>query len=327
MEVTSSGALTKSSTKFRINAKNYFLTYPKCPLAREEVLDELVERFLPRSLAWAVVAHELHKDEGDHLHCQLEFKERYNCINELAFDIKGYHPNVQASRSTSKVAKYCAKEDCYSLYGITPEDFRKKIGYTNPWNEALQAKTAADAIEIIRNGAARDYIINSERIEATMKRLKTGATTYVPIFDQDQPFVVPVEVQSWLDTEFIKKTRARCLCLIGPTKLGKTAWARSIVQPHTYWKSLINIEKWNPASKLLIFDNFDWKYMPAPKVYLTQAGQATVTDKYHKKTNVIVNMPAIFICNEMPLENGVPLDCMKYWQENMVFITVQNKFY
>lgn len=151
---------------------------------------------------------------------------------------------------------------------------------------------------------------------------------YKPIFDDVQECVVPTGVQDWLDTEFVKKSRAKCLFLIGESQLGKTHWARSIAQPHTYWKSMCNLDEWNPDGKVVIFDDFDWKYLPNPKGYLTQAGQCTVTDKYRKKRTIVVNMPAIFLCNEMPkTEGGVALCQDTYWSKNGSFVYVYDKMY
>lgn len=151
---------------------------------------------------------------------------------------------------------------------------------------------------------------------------------YEPIFDEVQDVNTPEELKSWLELEFVKKSRAKCLFLIGPSKLGKTHWARSIAQPHTYWKTMVNLDEWNPEGKLVIFDDFEkWEFMPNPKGYLTQAGQCTVTDKYRKKRTINVNMPAIFICNNMPMIGGTPLDMDDYWKENGCFVRVLDKLY
>lgn len=151
---------------------------------------------------------------------------------------------------------------------------------------------------------------------------------YVPIFEDPTPCRWPKSVQDWLDEEFVKKSRAKCLFLIGPSQLGKTHWARSVVQPHIYWKSLVNLDEWNPEGKLLIFDDFEWEWLPNPKGYLTQAGQCTVTDKYRKKRTIVVNMPAIFLCNEMPkTKGGVALCQDTYWEANGLFVYINEKMY
>lgn len=150
----------------------------------------------------------------------------------------------------------------------------------------------------------------------------------MPIFENPEGAKIPLEVSDWVETEFVKKSRAKCLFLIGPSKLGKTHWARSLVQPHTYWKSMVNLDEWNPDGKVVIFDDFDkWEFMPNPKGYLTQAGQCTVTDKYRKKRTICVNMPAIFLCNDMPMIGGMPLDMDNYWKDNGCFVRIYDKLY
>lgn len=151
---------------------------------------------------------------------------------------------------------------------------------------------------------------------------------YVPIFEDVQDPDTPDDVRDWLDIEFVKKSRAKCLFLIGPSKLGKTHWARSIVQPHVYWKNMVNLDEWNPDAKLIIFDDFEkWEFMPNPKGYLTQAGQCTVTDKYRKKRTINVNMPAIFLSNNMPMIGTMPLCDDDYWKDNGFFCRVYDKMY
>lgn len=152
---------------------------------------------------------------------------------------------------------------------------------------------------------------------------------YNPIFDNPEPVITPPACQKWLDEEFTKQSRAKCLFLIGASKLGKTHWARSIVQPHIYWKNMVNLDEWNPDAKLLIMDDFDeWKWVPNPKGYLTQAGECTVTDKYKKKRKVIVNMPAIYLTNDAPIHaSGMLLSEDPYWKENGTFVRVYDKMY
>lgn len=92
---------------------------------------------------------------------------------------------------------------------------------------------------------------------------------------------------------------------------------------------MINLDEWNPDAKLLIFDDFEnWMYTPSPKVYLTHSGEATVTDKYHKKKNINVSMPAIFLTNNMPKDMmGRPICQDPYWITNGSFVYVYEKMY
>lgn len=62
--------------KFRINAINIFLTYPRCSLAKELALERLIAVNLPSNKKFIRVARELHEDGIPYLHALIELEER-----------------------------------------------------------------------------------------------------------------------------------------------------------------------------------------------------------------------------------------------------------
>jgi len=52
------------------------LTYPRCDIPKELVLDYFLEIFKVYNVIEYVVAHELHKDGTDHLHIYLKVEEK-----------------------------------------------------------------------------------------------------------------------------------------------------------------------------------------------------------------------------------------------------------
>lgn len=323
----------KPAKRFRINAQNVFLTYPKCWLSKEEALELLLDSL--NGVDYVVVAFERHSNGDPHLHVQIHFIKKMDFRKENAFDLWGFddqnnltnfHGNYQATRSLKHVAQYCTKEQDYILWGITPEDFNKLAGRKNYYAEALHSESYTKACDIIQGGHPRDWVLSGDRIRSNLKNhFNTMIKEYAPLFEVT-PFIVPQELTDW--TTSWQTTRTKCLCLIGASKLGKTAWARSLQQPHMYWKGMINIDDWNPKAKVIIFDDFDWQFLPQPKILLTQAGDGTITDRYRHKTNICVSMPAILLCNDMPTDkNGFGLSVDPYWSENMLFVTIYNKLF
>lgn len=229
--------------------------------------------------------------------------------------------HLEPRKGTHKQASdYCKKSDDFVEYGDDPATSHPKK--YNPYSEAMQAGSYEAASLIIQSGAPRDWLMNGDRIRENLKRqFIPEFSPYVPIHEVTD-FVVPQELTFWEGTW--QQSRTRVLILVGASCLGKTAWARSLRQPHTYWKGMTNLDDWNPESKLLIFDDFDWKYMPQPKSFLTQAGECTVTDKYRHKKNIIVNMPAIYICNNVPA--WTPEEST-YWGTNSYIVHISNKLY
>lgn len=218
----------------------------------------------------------------------------------------------------AQASDYCKKQDPEFIEWGEEKSTEKRV---NPHALALEADNYESACEILRTQAPRDWLINGERMMGMLKRkFVPDFPEYVPIHSIREFRVFP-QLNQWLGLWDVSRTP--CLLLHGETKLGKTAWARSLVQPHIYWKGYTNLDDWNPNAKLLICDDIDWKYMPAPKNYLTQSGHCTVTDKYRRKININVNMPAIFICNNPP-------DCspeQDYWNKNFHKVEIQDVMY
>ncbi|QDJ95259.1 replication-associated protein [Capybara virus 26_cap1_2125] len=328
---------------FRMNAKNYFLTYPQCEVAKEDMLAAFLEKEGDR-IKWMVVAHELHKDGGDHLHVQVEYERPRNVRKEDYFDFHGCHPNIQATRRikvfvdfyyviysnilTYDVAEYVRKDGDYVLHGVTEEEFKELLARggakISAYAEVVSSTSYEEALAAVKRVDPRSWVNNGDRIRDNLKFDYTERFPEYLLFE----CTPPEECLLWLANEFPKKSRAKCLFLIGDSKLGKTHWARSVAHPHVYWKNMVNLDNWNPEAKLLIFDDFDkWEFVPNPKGYLTQAGECVVTDKYKKKRTIVVNMPAMFLANEMPFIGGVPLCDVKYWKDNGEFVRVYDKFY
>lgn len=111
----------------RVDAKNFFLTYPRCPVPKEKLFSYFLDgdfqtKFkLAGKIEKLVVAQEEHKEEGEtplHLHCFLGFDRRVVVRNERLFDFETYHPNIQSVRSSKAVVAYCQKQDNYIEHGI-----------------------------------------------------------------------------------------------------------------------------------------------------------------------------------------------------------------
>lgn len=97
-------------SRFRIRGQKLFLTYPQCNVSKEEAYAYLTERFNAKEL---LVAHELHANGDDHLHCYIELLEP-GTFNDPSFaDMLGFHGNYQSCRSAKNVLKYCTKKDDY----------------------------------------------------------------------------------------------------------------------------------------------------------------------------------------------------------------------
>lgn len=112
---------------FRLSAKKVFLTYPKCKLSKEELLEKLPGK---ESLQQYVISTELHEDGEPHLHAILVYNYKLNIKDQKHFDIEGYHPNIQPVKNLNNAINYVCKDGdfirTYKLDMSTPEGYLKR---------------------------------------------------------------------------------------------------------------------------------------------------------------------------------------------------------
>lgn len=111
------------------------------------------------------------------------------------------------------------------------------------------------------------------------------------------------------------------LILWGPTKLGKTLWARSLSK-HAYFGGLFSLDEPLDGVEHAIFDDINGglEFFHNYKSWLGGQKEFYATDKYRHKKLITWGKPCIWIANENPRYNkGVDVE----WLEgNCVFIEV-----
>ena len=104
-----------NSVGFRIESKSWFLTYPKCPMTKEEVHALLLGK--GRAIRGGVIARELHEDGTPHIHVYLLLAKAFSTRNSKCWDLAGYHGNYQKARSLDAVIKYISKDGDILQFG------------------------------------------------------------------------------------------------------------------------------------------------------------------------------------------------------------------
>lgn len=116
--------------KFNFHAKKVYLTYPRCSLSKEVLIEELGKISEIKNYA---VSIERHADGTPHLHALIEFYEKIHRTTERAFDIQGHHPNIKGVKTNSdqsRILDYVAKDGDYlSTFPrkLSRRDVAKKI--------------------------------------------------------------------------------------------------------------------------------------------------------------------------------------------------------
>lgn len=213
-------------------------------------------------------------------------------------------------------------------------------------NHAVQAKSTEEFKELCFKLSPKTYFLEQEK---WMK----GATTH---FEVKRPKWcskrsreafphVSREMLEWVEVNLDVDEcpeRPLSLCVVGPSRIGKTEWARCLgasvhprslfilsdvmLGPHMYFHGLMNLADWDDAAEYIIFDDFDAKsFSSSYKAWFGAQKQFTVTDKYMKKQTVTWGKPMIWLSNDNPLDSGF-FD--RTWMEsNTVVVNVRDKLF
>lgn len=90
--------------------KGWFLTYPQCPLTKEEALTILQTNFSQKIVEY-VICQEKHDDGSPHLHAFIKFDRKVKFSKK--FDLLTYHGHYERAKSWRAVIKYVQKDGNY----------------------------------------------------------------------------------------------------------------------------------------------------------------------------------------------------------------------
>lgn len=180
-------------SRFRINAKNFFLTYPQSnELSNEKIRDF----FTTKGAISYTISREQHRDGNYHHHALIEFGQPFSSRDERIFDIEGFHPNIQTARNMRNVRDYVKKAGNY--ISSQQDDTR-----TGKYEKLLGSTSREEFWGLAKREFARDVVLNYERLEYTAEKL-FGETRnpYVSPFQGDP--VLTSELEQWINEEFRK---------------------------------------------------------------------------------------------------------------------------
>lgn len=116
------------------------------------------------------------------------------------------------------------------------------------------------------------------------------------------------------------------ICIISPSKYGKTQWARSL-GPHIYFNGccIFATADW-VSSTYLVVDDVEWEFFKCKKQLL--GGQLTfnTSEKYKPLFNVTFGKPVIYLVNTDPRQSMTQEE-EDYYKDNVVYITLHNKLF
>lgn len=191
---------------FKINAKYFLITYPRCTLSPEEVLQALQDVAPLRNYT---ICKELHEDGTPHIHACVIFDKRVHRTNPRCFDVAAHHPNIKPLPNKTSY-------DQARCYVTKDGEFITNV------QETL-GKRAQLAKELLEEGKiTKKFILEHPEVIYLNHSSVTCWLNY---------FKSPIEIPQTLN-------KRRHIWLSGPSNSGKTHWLRAYLQMSTIYAEI-----------------------------------------------------------------------------------------
>nr|QHA25041.1 replication-associated protein [Soybean blistering mosaic virus] len=302
--------------RFKISSKNYFITYPRCSLTKEEALSQLQALQTPTNKKFIKICKELHEDGEPHLHVLIQFEGKYQCTNNRFFDLVSptrsahFHPNIQGAKSSSDVKSYIDKDGDTLEWGEFQIDGRRARGGQQTANdaaaEALNAHSKEAAMQIIREKLPEKYLFQFHNLNSNLDRIfNNPPEPWVPPFPLSSFTNVPDEMQEWADAYFGMDSAARpdrpiSIIIEGDSRTGKTMWARAL-GPHNYLSGHLdfNSKVYSNNVEYNVIDDVTPHYLKLKhwKELIGAQKDWQSNCKYGKPVQIKGGIPSIVLCN------------------------------
>lgn len=267
-----------------------------------------------------IAAKEHHADGTNHFHAYVIYQSPKRVRRADYWDYYA-HPNHQTNiRNPLDLWTYINKEGWEVVREGSLEN--APAGKKKSYGEVLAAaQSSTEFMQLLRENQPRDFVLHHDRLQQTAVELFRPPAAEYKTPDGYQFYVGP-DITDWLETDFLSQDRPKTLVLIGPTRLGKTMWARSLGD-HNYMNHMFNLDEFNQDRAYLVLDDIEFDYIPARKAFFFGQKEFTLTDKYRKKKKVIWGKPTIYCCNTEP-------DWSKYadpYEGNIVKVFIRHKMW
>lgn len=219
--------LKEKQKRFRLQGKNYILTFPQCSVTKEVAVERLEQKW-KEELKGYIVCEEEHKDGTPHLHLFLQFNEKKTFCKTDCFDfIGGKHGNYQVAKSVKGSVEYVTKGGKYVAKGIDVEAVKKKKAPKS--DEVAKMLLEGKSLQEINTLLPGYVMINKRKLEEyeswiQCEKLKKQKLEWVPpktegLTDANK------QIAEWICSNIRQKRafKAPQLYIHGPRNLGKTS--------------------------------------------------------------------------------------------------------
>lgn len=297
--------ITNRSGRFRLRAKRILVTWSQLPEDFDfDGLKELLETTLGPTKCSRAGREEHPETGGYHVHWFAEAKSDFIVNDPRLLDYCDVHPNIEPVRSTPWFAAEYPLKDGDVLWdeGTPPE--KKDNTITGKWKAVMEASTKEEFLEKMREHHPDKLVCNFNSVMSYANhRYREAADEYVSPGMTCHCDQHPGLTQ-WVQRELRKESegRRKSLIVYGPTRLGKTLWARSLGK-HAYFPGMFMLEGFSEKVEFALFDDImgGFKEIQNFKYWFGCQQEFVTTDKYMKKQKIRWGKPSIYLANKNPV--------------------------
>jgi hypothetical protein len=226
--------------KYRLQAKQLFLTYPKCPVPPSVAL-KLLEDILKPDVDYSLCVQEKHQDGTLHLHCVIVMKKKLRTSNPHFADLSvagtTYHGSYEGCRGLRASIEYLFKtgnkvEGCRCDPKKLLESLQKKTGakHAQVAHMILVENKTVEEINQLYPGYVLQNLRKIQNYHSWLENIKMMDTPKKPFnlthqWNREDPSREwELKIVKWINTNFTTKRTHRQpqLWIHGPTATGKT---------------------------------------------------------------------------------------------------------
>nr|UTM74950.1 replication-associated protein [Tick-associated circular DNA virus] len=313
-----------------VNGRYVLLTYAQCgnldPFGVMEHISSLAGE--------CIVGREHHEDGGIHLHVFCDFGRKFRSRRVDVFDVGGKHPNVSKSYGTPEKGYDYAIKDGDVVCGGLGRPSRPTRGDLDGetdslWHQIAEAKTRDQFWELVHLYDPRAAITS---FPAIAKYADWKFAYQPPVYESPANAQFVGQESDGRDDWLLEVgigaersgARVRSLVLFGPSKTGKTTWARSLGE-HIYVLGLVGGKECSRAPDVdyAVFDDIRGgiKFFPAFKEWLGGQASVTVKELYREPRLLPWGKPCIWCANKDPRLEMDPVD-QEWMNANCLFVEI-----
>lgn len=266
------------SRQFRLHSRQLFLTWPKCSLSKENVLEILMTKL---DIVKYIIAEELHENGDSHIHAYIKCEKPTDITNPHKLDIEGIHGKYESCRNFHAVRNYCKKDNNYisNIDDFHPLDHAQRV---------INAESYDKAMEIVKTTPlARDYLRDTAKYESSIARIHQTYTVATLRYR----FKALQSVVRW-------KRSKHSLWLYGPTGLGKTEFAKSLFSKPLFVTHIDKLKFLSKEHDGIIFDDMNFANWPDDlQIHIVDIQNDRDINVKHGMVTIPKGTPKVFTSN------------------------------